>query len=262
MTSYPHEANIKALGLQCRIITTQPVDLFPAVDATLSVLSTLTSVISLEDRRSEASRLSRLAAHADVTAPASDLMIDQLNAALWAADLTDGLVAPTGARDGAWECIEVRDDSVRLPRGTVLDLSATALAHSADLLATGLHRETGGGFLVSLGDNVAVAGEAPEGGWEIPVTSPGGRTVQVVSSQHAAVARAADRSVRQPGIWAQVTVAASSALEAHAWAVASRLKGELAPAWLTNRGVPARLERRTGTTRFTAGWPNVHLSAA
>lgn len=266
MTTYPHEATINAAGLPCRVITTDPRDLFDAVDATLSELSNLTSVTSLEDSSSEAARLSRLAAHADVTAPASDLMLDHLTAALWVADLTDGLVVPTGGSGGAvsaWEGIEVGGESVRLPRGTVLDLSATVLAHTADQFALRLHRETGNGFLVSLGDAVAVAGDAPADGWEIPVTSPRGRTLQVISTQHAAVAGSRGVEAGVPAsVWSQVTVAASSALEARACAVASRRKGERAPAWLSNRGIPARLERRSGTTRFTAGWPDTVLTAA
>lgn len=261
MTSYPHEATFTALGMQCQIITTRPQDLLAAVDEALEELSRLAAVISFDDRRSEVSRLSRLASFAEVTAPASALLLDYLGAALWAADLTEGLVSPS---DGVWRGIELGDGTVKLPRGTILDLSETAPSHAADLLARRLHADSGGGFLVRIGDAVAVAGDSPEGGWEIPVTAPGGRTLQVVSTRFAAVSKAEDdlRADQPHPIWTQVTVAAPTALEARAWAAASQTKGELAPAWLTNHGVTARLERRTGTTRYTAGWPQAHLSAA
>ena len=277
MKRYPHEATFKAFDFDCMLIATRPEDLLPAVETVVSELSRVAAVTCLDLPSSEASRLTRLAQHADVTAPVSDVMIDYLSAALWSADLTDGLLRPTSEVAGRaesqshWERIEIGDGNVTLPRGCVLDLAATAPAHAADLLVKQLTNESaGGGFLVSVCGDLAVAGECPEGGWEVPVTAPNGKTVQLVSTTHAALARSSQHVLngamasndKTASVWRQVTVAAATALEANAWASASVLLGELAPAWLSNRGVPARLERRTGTTRFTGGWPRPSLIAA
>ncbi len=284
MTRYPHEATFNALGLECMLITTQPEHLLPAVDLIIEELDDLDTVMSLQEPASEVSRLTRLARFADVTAPASPILIDYLSAALWSADLTEGLVDPTAthvadnstaAHSGhGWERIEIGDGTVKLPRGCILDLSSTASAHAADLMARRLaDLFDGAGFLVSIGGDIAVAGEPPEDGWQIPVTNATGRTMQLVSTKHAALGRSTevahgevliDPRTGDPAskVWTQVTVAATTALEANAWASASVMLGEMAPAWLINRGVPARLERRTGTTRFTAGWPHPVLAAA
>lgn len=258
MTSYPHEARFTALGLPALIVSTRPEDLLPAVDEVMATISSLDAVVSRGDRASEVSRLNRLAAAADLVAPASEALLGQLGAALWAADLTDGRVRPTapGTDPLAWRGIQVDAATVRLPRGTVLDLSATLPAHAVDLLARSLHLETGGGFRVELAGSVAVSGEPPTGGWQLPVASPGFHTQQVVAIRDAAVAQVG------PNIWSRISVAARTALEAKAWALAASTMGELAPAWLTNRGVPARLDRRTGTVRFTQGWPAPQLTAA
>lgn len=262
MTSYPHEARFTALGLPALIVSTRPQDLLPAVDEVLATLSVLDAVGSRADPASETSRLNRLAAAADLVAPASDALLAQLGAALWAANLTDGRVRPTapGTDPLAWRGIRLGEDTVSLPRGTVLDLSATLPAHAADLLARALRQETGGGFRVELAGSVAVSGEPPAGGWQLPVASPGFHTQQVVAIRDAAVAQVAPSA--RPNIWTRVSVAARTALEARAWALAASTMGELAPAWLTNRGVPARLDRRTGTVRFTDGWPQPTRTAA
>lgn len=269
----PHEATFTVMGLDALVITTDPEELLPAVDTVIDELNAVCAVTSLELHGSEVSRLTRLARFADITVPASPVLIDYLSAALWSADLTGGLVDPTigaaPARSG-WERIEIGATTVSLPRGCVLDLSATASAHAADLLARALADEGSGGFLVSINGDVAVAGEGPDDGWQIPVTSVHGKTMQLVSTTRAAVARSrsGDASIdprtgeATDGVWTQVTVAAHSALEANALATASVVLGERAPDWLTDLGVPARLDRRTGTTRFTKGWPAPHLAAA
>ena len=38
--------------------------------------------------------------------------------------------------------------------------------------------------------------------------------------------------------------------------------GEHAPAWLTEMGIPARLERQSGPAVFTPGWPTMEAIAA
>ena len=50
-----------------------------------------------------------------------------------------------------------------------MDLGATAKAWTADSAAAGIHRRTGSGCLVSIGGDIAVAGAAPERGWQVRV---------------------------------------------------------------------------------------------
>lgn len=272
MVRYPHEATFNALDHKCLLITTRPEDLLPAVGEVVAELTEVAWVTSPDLPTSEVSRLTRLAQFADITAPASPVLIDYLSAALWAADLTDGVVDPTG--DGtsqAMDRIEIGTGTVTLPAGCTLDLRSTASAHAADLLSRRLAAQyPEGGFLLSVDGDIAVSGTCPEGGWQIPVTAGSGRTVQLVSTATAALANSTGATT--PGaargnrnhrpIWTQVTVAARTALEAAAWASASVLLGERAPAWLGDHGIAARLERRTGTTRFTTGWPQAHLAVA
>jgi thiamine biosynthesis lipoprotein len=130
--------------------------------------------------------------------PLRPLLADALDAALTAAEVTDGLVDPTVAdavaglgydQDfAAMEPIDPRpavrptpapgwwrvqfDRATRrvlLPRGIGLDLGATAKAFAADRAVARIHAETGCGALVSLGGDLAVAGAAPDGGWLVGV---------------------------------------------------------------------------------------------
>jgi hypothetical protein len=68
-----------------------------------------------------------------------------------------------------WQGIDVdtAEASVRLPPGVALDLGATAKALAADRAAFRAAAATGGGVMVSLGGDVAVAGEPPAGGWTV-----------------------------------------------------------------------------------------------
>src|SRR5205807_6172251 len=90
--------------------------------------------------------------------------------------------APPGARPAATR-IAVRRapglDAVAVDRtratvsvasGVRLDLGATAKALAADRAAAAAHRATGAGVLVSLGGDMAMAGEPPPGDWQVRVT--------------------------------------------------------------------------------------------
>ena len=56
-----------------------------------------------------------------------------------------------------------------MPAGVRLDLGATAKAWAADRSAARIAARTGGGVLVSLGGDIAVAGPAPATGWRVRV---------------------------------------------------------------------------------------------
>ena len=58
---------------------------------------------------------------------------------------------------------------VTVPTGVVLDLGATAKAIAADRCAERVHRATGSGVLINLGGDIATAGPAPDGGWQVLV---------------------------------------------------------------------------------------------
>jgi thiamine biosynthesis lipoprotein ApbE len=156
---------------------------------------------------SELSRLNALEGH---PARVSSLLLQAVELALRAAELTDGDVDPTVGRalelagyDRDWRLLcpphipspaagerararEIRARvrsgwqtmsvdscaaSVRLPRGIRLDLGATAKAWAADRAAKTATDDTGGcGVLVSLGGDIATCGDEPPGGWRVRVT--------------------------------------------------------------------------------------------
>ena len=71
-----------------------------------------------------------------------------------------------------WRAIEFDRDRglLHFPLGVQLDLGATAKAWAADRCAAAVYEATGAGVLVSLGGDIATAGDAPPGGWRIHVT--------------------------------------------------------------------------------------------
>jgi thiamine biosynthesis lipoprotein len=185
-----------------------------------------------------------------------------------------------------WESVGF-DETTRyltVPAGTLLDLGASAKAHAADRIAAALAgREAGlpGGFLVNLGGDIATSGPVPEGGWPIGVEDASGRVVQAVLGTGHAFATSSTRRrtwAAEDGhrhhivdprtgrtaqtLWAQVTCAAATALEANAAATAAIVLGASAPGWLAGHGIPARLDTLGalgalgGGTVTTPGWPS------
>jgi FAD:protein FMN transferase len=167
------------------------------------------------------SELSTVNARAGRSTQASPLLMEALEVALRAAELTGGDVDPTVGRalelagyDRDWRLLDppgaqpagppaltvrVRcgwqtvaldraDSRVRIPAGVRLDLGATAKAWAADRAAAVARTAGGCGALVSLGGDIATAGPAPDGGWRIRVTddhrsgpSAPGQTVSIVA---------------------------------------------------------------------------------
>jgi thiamine biosynthesis lipoprotein ApbE len=152
----------------------------------------------------EDSGLSRLNAAGGRAVAVGPLLLEALELALSAAELTGGdvdpsigealelagydrdwdLLSPPGSlerqprvqlrarRAPGWQCIQLDRESgvVRLPLGVKLDLGATAKAWAADRAATVAFHATGVGALVALGGDVATAGPSPPSGWRIRVT--------------------------------------------------------------------------------------------
>ena len=155
----------------------------------------------------EDSELRRVNAGAGRAVAVDPLLIDAVEVALRAAELTGGEVDPTlgvalelAGYDRDWGLLEqtgnepssrassawcvrarVRADwraielsrarsTIRLPAGVKLDLGATAKAWAADRACRAVHEAAGCGVLVSLGGDIATAGPSPARGWWIRVT--------------------------------------------------------------------------------------------
>jgi thiamine biosynthesis lipoprotein len=183
-------------------------------------------------------------------------------------------------RLGDWSRVKLdpATRSVELPAGVALDLGATAKALCADRAATAAARATGTGVLVSLGGDIALAGESPEGGWVVRVCddhrAPDVGPVEDVAIVGGGLATSSttvrqwcrgpddlhhvlDPGTRRPAevVWRTATVAASSCLDANIASTASLILGRTAPAWLAEQGLAARLVRADGTVVALGGWP-------
>ena len=167
---------------------------------------------------------------------------------------------------------------VRVPSGVELDLGATAKALAADRSARAAHEAAGCGVLVSLGGDVAIAGDAPPGGWSVRIAddhaaaldAPGpavalaggglassGTTVRRWRSGDAELHHIVDPRTGRPAEtpWRTVSVAAASCVDANVAGTAAVVLGDAAPAWLAERRLPARLVARGGGALCVAGWP-------
>src|SRR2546429_199787 len=184
-------ADDRALGSSLRLIVTRPQSLAAAKAVVDDVIRAVDVAAS---RFRDDSELTMLNARPDQVTIVSPLLASAIAAALRGAELTGGAVDPTiGAAmrlvgyDGDFASIEADGPplhlvargipgwkairfssatrSILIPRGVELDLGASAKALAADLAAAAAHKAVGGGVLVSLGGDIAVAGDAPPGGW-------------------------------------------------------------------------------------------------
>jgi len=237
----------------------------------------------------------------------SSLLADAIRVALRAAWLTDGDVDPTvgGAmraigydRDFAeikpaerakvtrctipgWRNVSLDGRMLTLPRGTELDLGATAKAWAADRSAHRIANHLGCGVLVGLGGDIAVAGPAPAGGWRIrvqdvtghPEDEPDGPYTNVsILGGGLATSSTAARRWRRGGdvlhhildprtglpaapVWRTVSGAAGTCADANAASTAAIIKGRDAMSWLARNCLPARLVDVKGAVFTIAGWP-------
>jgi FAD:protein FMN transferase len=194
-----------------------------------------------------------------------------------------GTAGPAGTAPGpvpGWSSVQL-DPAARQARllgGAQLDLGATAKAWAADRCAELIAPRLGVGVLVSLGGDIAVAGPAPGGGWRVKVTddhaagadAPGPTvaitdgglatssiTVRAWMSGGQPVHHIIDPATGRPArvCWRTVSVAAGSCVDANTASTAAIIRGEAAPGWLRELGLPARLVRPDGTAVTTAGWP-------
>lgn len=182
-------------------------------------------------------------------------------------------------RAPAWRGVELWSDppAARLPRGTALDLGATAKALAADRAARAAHEASRAGVLVSLGGDLATCGPPPPAGWAVRIAddhrdpAPDGPRVRIgegglaTSSlttrrwMHAGRAchHILDPATGEPadGPWRTVSVMASTCAGANIASTAAIVLGERAAGWLDGQGVPARLIARDGEVLTLGGWP-------
>ncbi|TVZ06618.1 FAD:protein FMN transferase [Trebonia kvetii] len=295
-----------ALGIDARVAVWPAEGLANALSAVDAELGQLDCQASRFRGDSEISRIQR---SRDRAHRVSRGLAEALRVALAAARWTHGMVDPTvgGAlsalgydRDFAsvdadswagaglpakgpvpgWQRVALDGTLLRLPAGVCLDLGATAKGLGADRAASAARRACGrGGVLVSLGGDIAVAGQPPAGGWPVAVAdsslADGAPSGPMIRLRAGAVATSSvtcrqwrrdghllhhivDPRTGYPatGPWRTVSVVAPSCAVANAAATAAIVAGHEAQAWLAATRLPARLIGHEGTVRLLGGWPD------
>ena len=308
--SAPVSASLRALGSTALVATTAPGGLRVARALLVRSLRALDLACS---RFRDDSELTAVNSAGGVPVAASRLLRDTVRASIRVAELSGGLVDPTVGRAlrlagydctlvrvrlregslvspvfepaGRWREIEVDDEAgtLRVPAGVELDLGATAKALAADTIAKTAAAATGCGVLISIGGDIALAGEPPSGGWLVGIdddhATPPDRVKTRISLSAGGLASSGTRVRRwrtavgelhhildprtgapAAGPWATVSVAAGSCLEANAASTAAVVLGEAAPGWLSDRRLPSRLARADGRVLVVAGWPEEHAA--
>ncbi len=301
----PAETRWLALGTLAHLVVT---DAALLGTARASVEATLRDVDATYSRFRTDSELCRIAARAGRPVHVSALLAWAMEVALRAAEQTGGAVDPTVGRSlrvlgydrdfdrvaRATGPIEIRVEPapgwrsvwldrssrrLRVPVGVELDLGSTGKALAADLAAAAARRAMGrGGVLLSLGGDIAAAGEVPTGGWRIlvaedsslPSDGPGevvavGRDAVATSSTtvrrwrrgHDVLHHLIDPATGRPadGPWRTATVVAGTSVDANTAATAAIVLGERGRDWLTGTGLAARLVSRQGEVVRLNGWP-------
>jgi thiamine biosynthesis lipoprotein len=290
---------------RARLVVTRP-ELLTAARAVVDVV--LREVELAASRFRPDAEIVNLRPGRDGTVRLSPVLARLLERAVTAAELTGGSVDPTVGdslralgydrdirlvmRDGApvraivrevhgWRRLDLRGRVLRLPRGLQLDLGATAKAVAADDSARAVAEHLDTGVLVNLGGDIATAGPAPDGGWQVLVRDLAGDPATVItlapgtalatsSTQrrrwrrgdeevHHIVDPDTGRPVDSP--WRTVSVVGQSCFEANTASTATIVRGEDGLSWLDTAGLPARLVHRSGSVVTVAGWPGEEAAA-
>lgn len=253
------------------------------------------------------SELVALNARAGSTVELSPLLARAVAAAIEAAQQTDGLCDPTIGRallrlgydadfatvargsapielrmerTAGWRSLRFDPSArtLRVPAGVELDFGSTGKALAADLAAAAALAAMGrGGVLVSLGGDLAVAGDAPADGWPVLAAESSlepARHGEVVAIRDGAIATSSTtvRTWRRASVvvhhlidprtglparspWRTATVAAATCVDANAAATAAIIRGADAPSWLAGLGLAARLVSVAGEIVRVGAWP-------
>lgn len=312
MSHSEESATLEAFGSSAVVAVTEPGALDSACAAVGRVVAEFDHACS---RFRDDSELSAVNAAPGVAVHVGPVLLEAVVVALRAARLTGGDVDPTvgqalislgydrdfdalpgvDARDPAsrtaaarilasipgWRMVTVDQErsTIRVARGVVLDLGATAKALAADRAAADARAAAGCGVLVSFGGDLAIAGPAPPAGWRIRVTddhragfgapgqwislSSGGLATSSVAVRRWRTDSGTAHHLIDPltggsadSAWRTVSVTAGCCLDANIASTATIVRGEKAAGWLEALGLPSRLVRTDGTVRHVGGWPS------
>jgi FAD:protein FMN transferase len=298
------QRSFRAIGTTATVAVVDP----SCLDSAESLLRHQVAAIDLACSRfrpdSELERLHSLAGSAVTVSP---LLFEALEVAVDVAERTHGAVDPTvgnavSALGYDRDFDQVRDQpslpskvlgpvvgyghihldartrTVRIPKGVLLDLGASAKALVADRSAARIADQLGTGVLVSLGGDVAVAGRPPPGGWAIGIaveSSAPARDVDQVVAIHEGGLASSSTAVRTWKVdtevihhvidpstgysaapyWTLVSVAGSSCVDANSLSTAAVVWGSEALDRLRPFARPVRLLRRDGEIFTLGGWP-------
>lgn len=300
----------RALGTGVHVLVTDG-----NLAAASAAVRALLSEVDLAYSRFRAdSELSQINEDGGRTRRISPLLAHAIATSLRAAVMTDGRVDPTVGRamravgyDADFDQIRTRTDpiSIRLepipgwraiqfdsrartlavPKGVEIDLGSTGKALASDLAAAAALLAMGrGGVLVSLGGDIATAGEIPVDGWRILVAedsdTPPGSDGEVIALHDGAIATSSTTvrawrrgevalhhlidpltgvSVQSP--WRTASVVAATCVDANTAATAAIVRGVSAPEWLDSLGLAARLVATNGDVNRIGSWPGAARAA-
>ena len=280
-------ADDRALGGSLRVIVTRPGSLRAAKAAVDEVVGAMDRAAS---RFRDDSELTHLNASAERDVTVSPLLAQAIAAALRGAELSGGAVDPTvgsavrlAGYDTDFAEVPVDGDRIRLYAERVpgwrADLGATAKALTSDLAAAAASKAiAGAGVLVSLGGDIAVAGEAPAGGWSIQASEDSAATIDdaeeaiSITSGGIATSSTTVRRWTRGGVvlhhiidpatglpadtcWRTASVVAATCVDANIASTAAIVMSRGAISWLEAKRLPARLVDLSGSIRRVAGWP-------
>jgi thiamine biosynthesis lipoprotein len=304
-------ADHRALGGSLRVVVTKPESLRAATTAVEKIVNAIDLAASRFRKDSE---LSRINASPERVAKVSPLLAQAIGTALRGAELSGGAVDPTigyairlagydtdfaavpadgvelhlvEQRVPGWRMLEFDPYSrtLLLPRGVQLDLGATAKALASDLAAAEASKAIGGsGVLVSLGGDIAVAGQAPEEGWSIQLSADSAAPIEdseetvAITSGGVATSSTTVRRWTRGGVvlhhiidpktglpadscWRAASVVAATCVDANIASTAAIVMGKDAVSWLESHRLPARLVDQEGNVHRVAGWPEPGLHA-
>jgi FAD:protein FMN transferase len=299
----PELIRLEAFGTVALVGVTDPARAEAAVGAVRRVIDDFDRACS---RFRPDSELSALNASTGTSVRVGPVLLDAVDAALRAARLTGGDVDPTVGealialgydRDfdelprvvrsralatiPGWRTVQLDRDAgtIRVARGVMLDLGATAKALAADRAAAAARESAGCGVLVSFGGDLAITGEPPTDGWRVRVTDDhrsgadapgqwislhsGGLATSSVAVRRWQTESGAAHHLVDPAtggsvdsVWRTVSVCAASCLDANIASTAAIIRGSSAVAWLAGLGLPSRLVQVDGSVRHVAGWPS------
>jgi thiamine biosynthesis lipoprotein ApbE len=300
----------RALGTGVHVLVTEG-DITAASAAVRGVLAEVDLAYS---RFRPDSELSQINAGGGRTWRVSPLLAIAIATSLRAAALTDGRVDPTVGRAmravgydddldrvrtrtepisirlepiPGWRAIQFdsRARTIGVPKGVEIDLGSTGKALASDLAAAAALAAMGqGGVLLSLGGDIAMAGDVPAGGWRILVAedsdTPPASDGEVIALHDGAIATSSTTvrtwrrgeivlnhlidpqtgvSVESP--WRTASVVAATCVDANTAATAAIVRGASAPEWLDGLGLAARLVGVAGDVHRIGTWPGATRAA-